>query len=130
MSRPDEDVPLTNLLQALSAPEPSAEFVAEARRRYLEAIEARERHHALAGLGAALVGLAAITILLGWMIEPIALVAWLAAATGDLARWATGAGVVIALVPLSIWTAAVLGSATAVLSLVLMARSRSLVPVK
>jgi len=48
----------------------------------------------------------------------------------DLARWATGLGVVIALVPLSIWTSATLGSAAAVLSLILLARGRSLAPVK
>ena len=40
--RADENGQLTSLLQALPAPEPSAEFLAGARRRYLEAIEARD----------------------------------------------------------------------------------------
>jgi hypothetical protein len=128
--QPDENGELTSLLQALPAPEPSAEFFAGARRRYLEAIEARDRRHALAGLVAALVGLVAIATLLPSVVEPTAPVGWLAEAAADLARWATGVGVVIALVPLSIWTLAILGSTASVLSLVLIARARSLTLMK
>ena len=130
MSRPDEDAQLAGLLRALSAPQPSAEFMARARRRYLEAIDARDRRRVLIGLGAALVGLGAIAILLAATTEPTALVAWLGEAAADLARWATGVGVVVTLVPLVIWTSAVLGSATAVLALVLIARGGSLALVK
>ncbi len=128
--RADESDELTSLLQALPAPEPSAEFLAGARRRYLEAVEARHRRAVLTGLAAAVVGLVVTASLLTITIEPAALVVLLAEAAADLARWATGVGVVIALVPLSIWTSTFLGSAAAVLSLILMARARSLTPVK
>ena len=120
--RPEENGQLTSLLQALATPEPSADFLAEASRRYLQAIEARDRRHALAGLVAALVGLAVIAILLSSAVEPTIAVGWLAEAAADLMRWTSGVGVVIALVPLSIWALAILGSTAFVLSLVLIAR--------
>lgn len=128
--RPDENGRLTSLLQALRVPEPSAEFLAGARRRYLEAIEARDRRQVLTGLLAALVGLAVTAILLGPTIEPAALLASLADVAADLARWTIGVGVVLALVPLAIWASAALASTAAVLSLVLVARARSLGLVK
>ena len=128
--RPDENGRLTSLLQALRVPEPSAEFLAGARRRYLDAIEMRDRRQVLTGFLAALVGLAVIAILLGPTIEPAALLALLAEVAADLARWTTGVGVVLALVPLAIWASAALASTAAVLSLVLVARARSLGLVK
>jgi hypothetical protein len=127
---PDENGRLTGLLQALRGPEPSAEFLAGARRRYLDAIEVRDRRQVLTGLVAALVGLAVIAILLGPTIEPAALLASLAEVAADLARWTAGVGVVLALVPLAIWASAALASTAAVLSLVLVARARSLGLVK
>jgi len=126
----DKDAQLTSLLQALPVPTPSDEFLAGARRRYLEAMEARERRTVFVGLAAALVGLVVIVILLATTVEPTALVATLAETAAELARWATGLGVLIALVPVSIWTSAMLGSTVAILSLILLARARSLVPVK
>lgn len=126
----DDNVQLTSLLQALPVPTPSDEFVAGARRRYLEAMEARDRCAVFTGLAAALIGLVVIVTLLATTVEPTSLVATLAEAAADLARWATGFGVLIALVPVSIWTSAVLGSAAAVFSLVLLARGRSFAPVK
>ena len=128
--RPDENEQLTSLLQALVAPEPSEEFLAGARRRYLEAIASRERRAVFTGLAAAVVGLVVIATLLATTVEPAALVMWLAEAMADLARWTTGVAVVFALVPLTIWTSAALGSTAAVLSLVLIARARSLALVK
>ena len=128
--RPDENGQLTRLLQALATPEPSAEFLAGARRRYLEAVEARDRRAVLTGLAAAVVGLVVIATLLTTAIEPAALVAGLAEAAADLARWVAGVGVVMDLVPLAIWTSLALGSTAAVLSLVLIARTRSLALVK
>jgi hypothetical protein len=127
---PDENGRLTSLLQALPRPEPPAEFLAGARRRYLDAIETRDRRRVLTGLGAALVGLAVVAILLGSSIDPAALLVWLADVAADLARWTTGVGVVLALVPLAIWASAALASTAAVLSLVLVARARSLGLVK
>jgi hypothetical protein len=44
--------------------------------------------------------------------------------------WTTGVGIVLALVPLPIWASAALGSIAAVLSLVFVARARSLGLVK
>lgn len=128
--RPDDNDRLTSLLQALSVPEPSAEYLAGARRRYVVAMAARDRRQVLTGLVAALVGLAVVAILLGPTLEPAALLTWLAGVAADLARWTTGVSVVLALVPLAIWTSAALGSAAAVLSLVLVARARLLAPVK
>ena len=128
--QPDENERLTGLLQALRVPEPSAAFLAGARRRYLEAIEVRDRRQVLTGLVAALVGLSVIAILLGPTIDPAALLVWLADVAADLARWTTGVGVVLALVPLAIWASAALGSIAAVLSLVFVARARPLGLVK
>jgi len=130
MSRQSDDAQLTSLLQALPVPAPSDEFLAGARRRYLEAMEARDRRAVFSGLAAALVGLVVMGTLLATIIEPTALVATLAETAAELARWATGLGVLIALVPVSIWTSAMLGSTAAILSLILLARARSLVPVK
>ena len=127
---PDENGRLTGLLQALRGPEPPAEFLTGARRRYLAAIEARDRRQVLAGLGAALVGLAVVAILLGPTVEPAALLASLAAVAADLARWTAGVTVVLALVPLAFWASAALGSIAAVLSLVFVARAGSLGIVK
>jgi hypothetical protein len=126
----DERDELTSLLQALPAPEPSAEFLAGARRRYLEAVEARHRRAVFAGLTTAVVGLVVTASLLAITIEPATLVMLLADAAADLARWASGVAVVIALVPLSVWTSTLLGSTAAILALILMARARSLAPVK
>ena len=126
----DESDKLTSLLQALPAPEPSAEFLAGARRRYLEAVEARHRRAVFTGLTAAVVGLVVTASLLTIAIEPAALVVLLAEAAANLARWATGVGVVIALVPLSLWTSTLLASTAALLSVILVARARSLMPVK
>ena len=126
----NESDELTRLLRALPAPEPSAEFLAGARRRYLEAVEARHRRAVFTGLTAAVVGLVVTASLLTITIEPAALVVLLAEAAAELARWATGAGVVIALVPLSLWTSTLLGSTAALLSLILLARARSPAPVK
>jgi hypothetical protein len=128
--RPDENGRLTSLLQALPVPEPPAEFLTGARRRYLDAMEVRDRRQVLTGLGAALVGLAVVAILLGPTIEPATLLASLAEVAADLARWTTGVAVVLALVPLAIWASAALGSIAAVLSLVFVARARSLGLVK
>jgi hypothetical protein len=125
--RPDDDNDrLASLLRALPAAEPSAEFRAVARRRYLAAVEARDRRAVLTGLMGALIGLGIIAMLLGPSLEPTALVAWLAEAAADLARWTTGVGVVLALVPPIVWMSVAVGFAVTVLSLVAAVRARSL----
>ena len=127
---PDENGRLVSLLRALQAPEPPSDFRAGARRRYLEAIEARYGREVFAGLVAALLGLVLVVALLVPAVEPALFVAWLAEATADVARWATGMGVVLSLVPLVAWTSAALGFAASVLSLVLLGRARALALVK
>jgi hypothetical protein len=109
----------------LPAPEPSAQFASAARRRYLEAIEARARREALTGLAAALVGLAMIALLVGTVFEPAALVASLAEAAADLARWTAGILIVLALVPPIVWLSLVMGSAATILLLAFAARGRA-----
>jgi hypothetical protein len=130
MSREPDDEGLTSLLRALPVPEPRADFATAARRRYREAVEVRDRRHALTGLGAALVALALSAVFLGWALDPVSLIAWLAGSAADLARWTAAVGVVMALVPLPIWISAALGSIAAVLSLVVVARARSLAVVR
>ncbi len=120
----DDDDRLGDLLRMLPAAEPSPQFVSIARRRYLEAIEARARREALTGLAAALVGLAMIAALVGTVFEPVTLVAWLAEAAADLARWTTGLVVVSALVPPIVWVSLVLGSAATMLMLAFAVRGR------
>jgi len=124
--RPDDSEPLGRLLRALPAAEPSSEFRAAARRRYLAAIEARDRRAALTGFIAALVGLAIIILLPGWSLGPTVPVGWLAQAAADLARWVTGVAVVIALVPSVVWTSVVLSFVGTVVSLALLVRAQSL----
>jgi hypothetical protein len=121
----DDNDRLADLLRMLPAPEPSAQFASAARRRYLEAIEARARREALTGLTAALVGLAMIAFLVGTVFEPAALVAWLAEAAADLARWTTGILIVLALVPPIVWLSLVMGSAATILLLAFAARGRA-----
>jgi hypothetical protein len=127
---PDENDRLDGLLRMLPGPESSAQFASTARRRYLAAIEARARREVLAGFIVALIALVAIAALAATVIEPAALVVWLAGSVADLARWTAGIGVVLALVPLLVWAPVVLGSAAMVLSLALVARVRSVVLAK
>ena len=121
----DENDRLADLLRMLPAPEPSVQFASAARRRYLAAIDARARREALTGLAAALIGLAVLVALMGTVIEPASIVGGLADAVADLARWTTGVGVLLALVPLVAWAPVVLGSAATILALALVARVRS-----
>ena len=121
----DDDGRLADLLRMLPAPEPSAQFASAARRRYLEAIEARARREALTGLAAALVSLAMIALLVGTVFEPAALVASFAEAAADLARWTTGILIVFALVPPIVWLSLVMGAAATILLLAFAARGRA-----
>lgn len=127
---PDENAQLTRLLQTIPAPEPPADFLAGARRRYREAIDARYRREIFTSFAAGLLGLMLVAFVLIPTVEPAGLIAWLAEATADVARWMTGAAVILSLVPLTFWTAAALGFVASALSLVLLARARSLAVVK
>jgi hypothetical protein len=128
--RPDDHDRLESLLRMLPAPEPSARLAPSARRRYLEAMAARARREALMGLVAALVGLAVIVAVGMLVSEPATLVVWPAETVADIARWTSGIGVVLALVPPLAWASVVLASAGALLSLGLVARARVLATAK
>jgi hypothetical protein len=127
---PGEDGQLASLLRAIPAPEPPPDFVAGARRRYRDAIEARYRRKIFMSLAGALLGLVVVATLLGPTAEPALLVAWLAEAMAQGARWMTGVAVVLLLVPPDFWAPATLGLVASVLSLVLLARPHSLAVVK
>jgi hypothetical protein len=128
--RPDESDQLASLLRALPSPEPSGDFLAGAQRRYRAALAGRARREALTALVATLIGVALIAALLGPVMEPATLVAWLAEAAADVARWTIGVGIVLALVPPVVWTSMAAGFAATVLSLVIVARTRSLATAK
>jgi len=128
--RPDENGRLASLLRAIPGPEPPPDFVAGARRRYRDAVEARYQRRMFTSLAGALLGLVLVATLLGPTAEPALLVAWLAEATAQGARWMTGVAVVLLLVPLGFWAPATLGLVASVLSLVLLARTRPLPVVK
>jgi hypothetical protein len=124
--RPDETDRLASLLRAIPPPEPPANFLAGARRRYREAIDARHRREISASLASGLLGLGLIAFLLVPAVEPASLVAWLAEAAADVARWMTGAVVVLSLVPLTFWAVAALSFVASTLTLIRLARAPSL----
>lgn len=131
MSQPlDENGRLASLLRAIPAPEPPLDFLPNARRRYLEAIEARYRREVFMSLAAAFIGLVLVVTLPLPAVEPPILIAWFAEVAADLTKWMTGVAVVASLVPLAFWTSVVLGFAASALSLALLARSRSPAVVK
>ena len=96
--------------------------MSSARRRYLDAIEARARCEALTGVIVAIIGLAGVTALAETVIEP-AIVGWLAEAVADLARWTAGIRVVLALVAPVVWASVVPGSPATMLALLRIARA-------
>jgi len=124
--RPDDDARLAGLLRAIPAPELPADFHAGARRRYREAIDARHRREIYASLASGLLGLGLIVFLLVPTVEPAGLIAWLAEAAADVARWMTGAVVVFSLVPLAFWAVAALSFVASTLTLIRLARARPL----
>jgi len=128
--RPDDNDQLASLLRALPAPEPPPRFAVSARRRYLEAMAARARREAITGVAAALIGLAVMAALALTVVDPTTLVVWLAETVADMARWAAGIGVVLALVPPAFSASFVLASAATVLSLLLVARARAIAAAK
>ena len=126
---PDEDRQLESLLRAIPAPEPPPGFPVAARRRYLEAIEARYRREVVTGLVAAVLGLVLVATLAPTL-EPTTVIAWLAEFTADVARWTTGASAVVSLVPPIVSTSVALAFVVSALSLVVLARVRSLAEAK
>ena len=127
---PDEDDRLTTLLRAIPTPEPPPDFLAGARRRYADAMEARYRREAFTGVVASALGLGIAATLLLSVFEPVALIAWVAVAAAEVTAWVKGVAVVLSIVPPTLWPSAVPGLVVALLPFVLLARARSLVTVK
>lgn len=130
MTQPhDEDERLTMLLRSIPIPELPPDFLDGARRRYLEAVEARYRREAFTGLVAASFALGLATLLLS-AFQPAAHIAWVAVTIAGIAKWMDGIGIVLSHVPPRVWTSAVLVSVVALLSSVSLLRVRSPAAVK
>jgi hypothetical protein len=130
MTESDEDEGLTILLRTMPFPEPLPDFLARARRRYVEAIEARYRREAFTGLLAALFALGLAATLLLSVFNPVSLIGWVVLAMASLATWADGIGIVVGQVPPLAWTSAVLVSVVSLLSVASLRRVRSPVAMK
>ena len=126
----DEDERLTLLLRAIPFPEPSPDFLAGARRRYLEAVEARYRREAFTGLLAAAFVLSFAAILLLSTFKPATLIVRVAVTIAGFTKWMDGIGVVLSLVPSVVWPSAVLVSVVFLLSIASLLRVRSPVAAK
>ena len=126
----DDDERLASLLGAMVVPEPRPDFLAGARRRYVAAMEARDRREALRAflvasfaLGVAVLG--ALSVL-----DPLALIGEAALVIADVAKALDGIGVVLSQVPPVAWTSAMLASVAALLSAVSLRRVGSTVTMK
>lgn len=117
----DGDEALTALLRQISFPEPTPDLLAGARRRYVEAVDARYRREVVAGLAAACVALALVAL----AVTPATLIAWVAVTLADLATWLGALEVLVSLVPPVVSISAVLISVVSLLSGVCLLRARS-----
>jgi hypothetical protein len=126
----DEDERLTLLLRAIPVPEPSPDFLAGARRRYLEALEARYRREVLTGLVAVAVAFGIAVALVLSLFEPLGLIAGVAVTISGLARWMAGVEIVLSNVPSLVWIPVVLVSVVSLLSIVPLLRVRPPAAVK
>ena len=127
---PDEDERLTMLLRTIPFPEPLPDFLAGARRRYVEAVEARYRREVFTGLLAASFALGLVATFLLSAFKPATLIAWVVATMASVAKWMDGIGIIVSQVPPVVATSAVLVSIVFLLSVVSLLRVRSLVTVK
>jgi len=131
MSRPhDEDERVTMRLRTISMPEPSPDFLAGARRRYLEALDARYRREVFTGLVAAAFAFGLAAILLRFAFRPGTLIAWVAVTMSSVATWMDGIGMVLSLVPPLVLASSVLVSVVCLLSVVSLLRVRPPAAVK
>jgi hypothetical protein len=126
----DDNERLTVLLRAVPFSEPGPDFLAGARRRYLEALDARYRREAVAGFLAASLALVLALAARPWTFEPAAIIAWVASAVAGVATWADGLAVVAGEVPPLVWIATVLASVVTLLSVASLRRARFTAPVK
>jgi hypothetical protein len=122
---PDDDDRLTPLLRAIATPEPPPDFLAGARRRYAQALEARYRREVLTSLVASALGLGVAATLLLSVFDPVGLIAWGVVTAAELAAWTKGVVVVLSIVPPVLWAPALLGAVVSLLPFVLLARARA-----
>lgn len=128
--RPDDDARLGTLLRALPFPEPRPDFLALARQRYVEAMDARYRREVFTALLAAAVALGLAATVLLTAFGPATLIASVAVTIAGLAKWVDGIGIVLSQVPLLVWTSAVLVSVVSMLSALSLLRMRSVLAAK
>ena len=121
----DENERLTIVLRTIPFPEPLPDFLAGARRQYVEAMEARYRREAFTGLLAASLALGLATTMLLSAVNPVMLIGWAAGAMASLAKWVGAIGIVVGQVPPLAWTSAVLMSVVSLLSVASLRRVRS-----
>jgi hypothetical protein len=126
----DESERLTVLLRAVAFREPGPDLLAGARRRYLEALDARYRREAVTGFVTASLALVLAAAALSWTFEPAAIVAWLASAVASVATWADGLTVVAGDVSPAAWVVTVLASVVSLLSVIALRRAPFTAPVK
>jgi hypothetical protein len=126
MTRPHEDERLTMLLRTIQIPEPSPDFLAGARRRYLEGLEARYRREVFTALVAAAFAFGLAAILLRSAFTPPTLIAWVAQMTSSVAKWMEAIRIVLSLVPPVALASWVLVSVVSLLSVLSLLRVRSL----
>ena len=115
---------LGDLLRGLPAPEPSPDFLAGARRRYAQALDARHRLQVLVVLVAASACLVAIAGVLLLTFDVAALLGFGAVAVAEFARWATAVAAVASIIPLEVWESTVILFIATTLPIVVLARSR------
>ena len=125
----DEDERLTTLLRTIPIPEPSPDFLAGARRRYLEGLEARDRREVFTGLVAAAFAFGLAAILLRSAFRP-GTIAWVAVTMSSVAKWMEGIGIMLSLVPPLVLASSVLVSVVCLLSVVSLLRVRPPAAVK
>jgi hypothetical protein len=125
----DEDERLTALLRTVPIPEPSPDFLAGARRRYLEGLEARYRREVFIGIVAAAGAFGLAAILLRSALRA-GTIAWVAVTMSSVAKWMYGIGIVLSLVPPLVLASSVLVSVVWLLFVVALLRVRSPVAVK
>lgn len=116
--RDDEDERLTLRLRSIPIPDPSPDFLAGARRRYLAAMEARYRREAVTGVVAACLGFVLVAALLFAAFSPSTLIVRVVVTIASVAKLMDGTAIVVSLVPAQLWIAAVAVSITTLLSIV------------
>ncbi len=122
----DEEDRLATLLRTIAMTDPPAGFLAGARRRYIEALEARYRQRVFLGLAAGGLSFGMVAVLVFSVLGPSTLLAWLGEALAGYARWFKALEIVLSNVPALFWPLPLLALALLLLPIVPVARARPL----